>query len=34
MSRIHEFVTPQRSGVISLPARVRERLGIGRLGSD
>jgi hypothetical protein len=29
---IHEFVTPQKSGVISLPPRVRERLGVGRPG--
>lgn len=32
MSRIHEFVTPQKSGVISLPPRVRERLDVGRPG--
>jgi antitoxin MazE len=32
MSWIHEFVTPQKSGVINLPPRVRERLDVGRPG--
>jgi hypothetical protein len=32
MSQIHEFVTPQKSGVVNLPTTVRERLGVGRPG--